>query len=186
MSALKSFTELKQARSKSSNSKSTKNGQNEQDHVGTAALSASFKYPGVEANASIEVRKDAKRGRGLFATKKIARGTVLLKLQPHLAILDKRCLDHLCSSCMMEKPDPAPLRRCSGCKAVYYCNEVRLPNSLADDLCTILTVSAVTGMSESRLDTKKAQVGLRKAARLGQIMQSCRSTRARACSRYSS
>lgn len=75
--------------------------------------------------AVMEVRTSDTAGRSLFAVRAVQPGTVLLRVRPHLAILDKSHLSILCSHCMLDKPDlQEPLRRCSACKAVYYCSLV--------------------------------------------------------------
>jgi hypothetical protein len=73
----------------------------------------------------MEVRTSKTAGRSLFAMRAVPPGTVLLRVPPHLAILDKSHLSILCSHCMLDKPEmQEPLRRCSACKAVYYCSVV--------------------------------------------------------------
>lgn len=74
---------------------------------------------------TLEMRTVPGRGRGLFAKKAIPAGTPLMKIAPHVAILDKQHLPILCSHCKLDKQTGEALRRCSACKAVHYCSEVR-------------------------------------------------------------
>ena len=75
---------------------------------------------------SLDIQEAPCRGRGLFAKRVIEPGSVILKVNPHLAVLDKQHLPLLCSHCMLEKEDTQePLRRCAQCKAVWYCSQVR-------------------------------------------------------------
>lgn len=70
----------------------------------------------------LEIRETPNAGRGLFAKKRISPGTVILHRTPHVALLDKEHLSVLCSNCMRDKG--RPLKRCSGCAAVWYCSTV--------------------------------------------------------------
>lgn len=70
----------------------------------------------------LEIRETPNAGRGLFAKKRISPGTVLLQRTPHVALLDKEHLSVLCSNCMRDRG--RPLKRCSGCAAVWYCSTV--------------------------------------------------------------
>lgn len=72
-----------------------------------------------------EICETPDAGRSLFAKKAVKAGTVLLQVDPHVAILDKAHLPLLCSGCMLDKPE-ITLKRCSICKAVFYCSEVRM------------------------------------------------------------
>lgn len=64
-----------------------------------------------------------------------AKGTTILSLAPHVAVLDTPSLAVRCSSCFLEEedfealPDPIvsrQIRRCTKCKVVSYCGEVSL------------------------------------------------------------
>jgi len=56
-------------------------------------------------------------------------GEILLSVKPHVAALSNQHLEDYCSSCFSPRADS--LRRCTGCKLLYYCDEVcckiRLP-----------------------------------------------------------
>lgn len=70
----------------------------------------------------LEIRETPNAGRGLFAKKRISPGTVILHRTPHVSLLDKEHLAVLCSNCMRDRGKP--LKRCSGCAAVWYCSTV--------------------------------------------------------------
>lgn len=72
-----------------------------------------------------DIRVTSGAGRSLFAKKPFRAGSVLLEVETHISILDKAHLPILCSRCMLDKPADN-LKRCSLCKCVYYCSEVRL------------------------------------------------------------
>ena len=89
----------------------------------TASTSRTL-YP--ELNDTLfEIRETKDAGRSLFARKAFKAGSILLQVDPHVAILDKAHLPILCSKCMLDQPE-VTLRRCSSCKVVYYCSEVGL------------------------------------------------------------
>jgi hypothetical protein len=103
-------------------------------HLGTLAASllnttADSTTPSVLSNSIykldnelLEIRETPDAGRGLFAKKRISPGTVILHRTPHVALLDKEHLAVLCSNCMRDTGKP--LKRCSGCAAVWYCSTV--------------------------------------------------------------
>ena len=90
-----------------------------------AIARCSPKYPNLDIDL-LEIREDSHRGRGMFAKKRLEPGSIFIQMQPHLAMLDKRHLPLLCSHCMLDNKQTQPtLRRCSACKAIFYCSQVR-------------------------------------------------------------
>ena len=51
-------------------------------------------------------------------------GDVLISVKPHVAALSNDNLETYCSNCF--GPGSEPLRRCTGCKAILYCDSVSL------------------------------------------------------------
>lgn len=59
-------------------------------------------------------------GTGLAATSTLTPGSLVLKLHtPNLLLVEKDSLQNVCSYCILERPS---LKRCSGCKVLYYCS----------------------------------------------------------------
>ncbi|KAF9226289.1 SET domain-containing protein [Gyrodon lividus] len=69
----------------------------------------------------LEIRGSEHSGRGLWAQQSFKAGAVILSVEPHLFVLSNQHLDSHCSSCA-KVASTAPLMRCSGCTAVWYCN----------------------------------------------------------------
>lgn len=121
--------------STSSTTSSTTSSDNTSMQIETLATSLMDFKPGQSSNSDtipnsiyklntdlLEIRETVNAGRGLFAKKRISAGTVLIQRTPHVAILDKEHLSILCSNCMRDRG--RPLKRCSGCAAVWYCSVV--------------------------------------------------------------
>ena len=51
-------------------------------------------------------------------------GDVLLSVKPHVAALSNDHLEEYCSNCFAPKPAEGSLKRCAGCKVLYYCDSV--------------------------------------------------------------
>ncbi|KAH7397999.1 hypothetical protein BKA64DRAFT_745539 [Cadophora sp. MPI-SDFR-AT-0126] len=59
-------------------------------------------------------------GTGLAASTPLEPGSLIIKLhKPNLLLIEKDCLQDVCSFCISECPS---LKRCSGCKIPYYCS----------------------------------------------------------------
>ena len=52
---------------------------------------------------------------------------MLISVKPHVAALSNDNLETYCSNCF--GPGSGPLRRCTGCKAILYCDSVSLSSS---------------------------------------------------------
>jgi hypothetical protein len=61
---------------------------------------------------------------GMLKLYNTSTGDVLISVKPHVAALSNDNLETYCSSCF--GPGSGSLRRCTGCKAVLYCDSVRL------------------------------------------------------------
>ncbi|KAJ3553381.1 hypothetical protein NM688_g3643 [Phlebia brevispora] len=70
---------------------------------------------------TLEVRKSAESGRGLYAKDSFGVGSVLISLRPRVAVLSINNLDNHCSWCSNPAPDRG-LKRCTRCRTVYYCD----------------------------------------------------------------
>lgn len=86
---------------------------------------------------NIYTKKTKYAGNGLFASKDIPAGDLILRVdRPFLAVLDSPLLNDACSNCFVWVPqggaaaggdgrDNVILRACTGCKVVRYCGKVR-------------------------------------------------------------
>ncbi|KAF8960017.1 hypothetical protein BDZ97DRAFT_1355582 [Flammula alnicola] len=63
---------------------------------------------------------DSGKERGLYTKYPRRPGDVLLSLKPHVAALSNKNLEEHCSTCFA--PKSGSLRRCTGCKVLYYCD----------------------------------------------------------------
>nr|GAT60413.1 predicted protein [Mycena chlorophos] len=72
----------------------------------------------------LEIRTDALKGRGLWATQNIGAGQTILALPPYAAALSTANLSSHCSACTKPKPasGSSPLKRCTQCRIVHYCD----------------------------------------------------------------
>ncbi|KAF7313995.1 hypothetical protein HMN09_00558000 [Mycena chlorophos] len=72
----------------------------------------------------LEIRTDAVKGRGLWATQNIGAGQTILALPPYAAALSTANLSSYCSACTKPKPasGSSPLKRCTQCRIVHYCD----------------------------------------------------------------
>lgn len=78
-------------------------------------------YPELPSYVTVESRE--KRGRGLFLTKPVKRGTPIVKATPACAILDLNNLNDFCSFCGIDAAHlDKPLLQCSGCKSLKFCS----------------------------------------------------------------
>ncbi|GMF77823.1 unnamed protein product [Aspergillus oryzae] len=69
-------------------------------------------------------------GRGLFASTTIKVGEDVLNItSPFVAVLDTPRLSDTCSGCLGSGPfhHSGPLKNCTGCKVVKYCDRVYTP-----------------------------------------------------------
>lgn len=79
------------------------------------------RYPELPEFVRIEVRSN--RGRGLFVSRAVKKGSVLVKATPACAIFDLNNLADFCSACGVEASHLSkPLLHCSACKSVYFCS----------------------------------------------------------------
>jgi hypothetical protein len=69
------------------------------------------------------IREDAGiKARGLYATKRLKKGSTLVRATPKVAIFDLLNLLHFCSHCGHAADDATKtLKQCTGCRAVQYC-----------------------------------------------------------------
>jgi hypothetical protein len=72
-------------------------------------------------------------GTGLFASKDVAAGELILRLNAEeiYSVLDVKNLDRACENCflLLEAPEDAEeisLMKCSGCERVKYCGQVSI------------------------------------------------------------
>lgn len=73
-----------------------------------------------DVNHTTQVRTQ-KAGNGLAASKLIPAGTPIIKISsPYLILLERAHLESTCSWCFSQTPSNI-LKRCTSCKAVYYC-----------------------------------------------------------------
>ncbi|KIM40724.1 hypothetical protein M413DRAFT_446114 [Hebeloma cylindrosporum] len=70
---------------------------------------------------ALEVRVTEGNGRGIYTKFNRRPGEILFSVKPHIAALSNQHLEEYCSSCFAPKADS--LRRCTGCKLLYYCDE---------------------------------------------------------------
>lgn len=68
-------------------------------------------------------------GRGLAVTEPVAAGTLLIRLDPLISVLDESFLDKACSACFsisksVDETVGKDLRKCSGCGLLSYCSKV--------------------------------------------------------------
>ncbi|KAJ7053363.1 hypothetical protein C8F01DRAFT_1260703 [Mycena amicta] len=70
----------------------------------------------------LEIRTDAKKGRGLWAKRNIGAGQTILALPPYSAALSSDKLPFHCSFCSTPGLASASLKRCTQCQIVYYCD----------------------------------------------------------------
>lgn len=84
----------------------------------------------------VEVRTSPTAGNGLFATKDIGAGELILMIKrPLVGVLDIPRLEDTCSNCFMWSVgsvegglalDKPTVNACTGCKKVKYCSKVCL------------------------------------------------------------
>ena len=84
----------------------------------------------------ISIKKDAHNGKGVFAAKQISLNTPILSVtRPLIVALDTQRLKDTCYHChdwrersfregKNSTRDEVPLKACTGCKVVRYCNKV--------------------------------------------------------------
>lgn len=101
---------------------------------------------------NIYSKKTKNAGNGLFASKDIPAGDLILRVdRPLLAVLDSPHLNDACSNCFVWVPrggaaadgderDNVTLRACTGCKIVRYCGKVG-GNFLVSWACLYVTRS---------------------------------------------
>ncbi|KAL0958187.1 hypothetical protein HGRIS_000350 [Hohenbuehelia grisea] len=119
-----SFSQLRAARQ----TKETKSLVNSQSENSKATTNETFQSAPSDFNAnglysslpaSIEIKTSETHGRGLWLKEPLKAGTVLINTKPRVAVLSNRYLDSHCSACF----EPAsPLKRCTQCQTVYYCD----------------------------------------------------------------
>ncbi|CZT45736.1 uncharacterized protein RSE6_06073 [Rhynchosporium secalis] len=76
-------------------------------------------------NSTLDVDKTCRistpYGIGLAATSALKAGSLIIKLHPpNLLLVEKSSLQTICSFCILES---SSLKRCSGCKILYYCSK---------------------------------------------------------------
>lgn len=68
-------------------------------------------------------------GRGLVTTESFAAGSLLLRLDPLISVLDDALLDKACSACLIpsiavDEVTGKELLKCTGCGFLRYCSKV--------------------------------------------------------------
>jgi len=81
------------------------------------------------ANSRLEVTTSTLLGRGLMVTQGVPAGSLLVRLDPLISVLDDSLLDKACSTCfsMSKSVDESigkELLKCTGCNFVHYCSKV--------------------------------------------------------------
>ncbi|KAI0341475.1 SET domain-containing protein [Trametopsis cervina] len=71
---------------------------------------------------SVNVRKTATRGRGVYATSAFLPGSVISSLRPRVMALSTSALSSYCSNCSGPPSPGAELKRCTRCRTVWYCD----------------------------------------------------------------
>lgn len=92
-------------------------------------------------------------GRGLFASTTIKVGEDVLNItSPFVAVLDTPRLSDTCSGCLGSGPlhHSGPLKNCTGCKVVKYCDRVYTPRHTLSNQHQSLT--SILGMSKKGLE----------------------------------
>lgn len=84
------------------------------------------------ANSRLEVTDSTSLGRGLTVTKDVPAGSLLLRLDPLISVLDDSLLDKACSTCFsisksVDETVGKELLKCTGCNFVHYCSKVPQP-----------------------------------------------------------
>jgi hypothetical protein len=95
----------------------------------SAAVTASTSTKLAGAKAAIAESSPAAAGRGLRATEAIPAGSLIVRLDPLLSVLEDTLLDKACSACFFpsKAADNAAgkdLLKCTACKALWYCSKV--------------------------------------------------------------
>ncbi|ORY22390.1 hypothetical protein BCR39DRAFT_551744 [Naematelia encephala] len=78
----------------------------------------------------LQVRRSEGSGRGIYTTKRIKAGSVLLLSTPRVAVLSTSQLSSTCSGCFLTPQESAlksgqpvqGIKRCQACRATYYCS----------------------------------------------------------------
>ena len=100
--------------------------------MASSAVTASTSTKLSGANVAIESSSAA--GRGLCATQDIAAGSLIVRLDPLLSVLDDALIDKTCSACFapskaVDNVAGKNLLRCTGCQVMWYCSKAnRLPS----------------------------------------------------------
>jgi len=95
----------------------------------TAAVTASTASK--LANSRLEVAESESLGRGLTVTQDVPAGSLLVRLDPLISVLDDALLDKACSTCFsiskaVDEAVGKELLKCTGCNFVRYCSKVFL------------------------------------------------------------
>ena len=86
-------------------------------------------------------------GRSLVVTQAVSAGSLLVRLNPLISVLDDSLLDKACSACFVSSKSVDPtygkeLMKCTGCRFLHYCSKVDSPQPL----------KLTAGMSEEGLE----------------------------------
>jgi len=90
-------------------------------------------------NSKVTIITNDDSGRGLQTTQSITGGSLLVRLDPLISVLDESMLDKACSHCFvisksLDATIGKELLKCTGCGFLRYCSKVRPPsfcNSIA-------------------------------------------------------
>jgi hypothetical protein len=81
------------------------------------------------SNSRVKVDSSNGLGRGLTATQPISAGSLLLRLDPLVSVLDNEILPQACSTCFsvsktIDNTAGKELLKCTGCGMLRYCSKV--------------------------------------------------------------
>src|ERR1700735_1140401 len=84
------------------------------------------------SGSRLKLETSTPTGRGLVCPDPAAAGTLLLRLDPLISILDTPFLDKACSTCFTPSktvdPTGSDLQYCTGCGIMRYCSRVTTPS----------------------------------------------------------
>src|SRR5208282_4182194 len=87
------------------------------------------------SRVKIDDSKSASLGRGLSVTQSTPAGSLLVRLDPLISVLDNALLDKACSTCFspsktVDEKVGKELFKCTGCGILRYCSKVPHPPTL--------------------------------------------------------
>jgi hypothetical protein len=97
----------------------------------SAAVTASTATKLAGAKVAVAESSPAGAGRGLRATEAIRAGSLIVRVDPLLSVLDDALLDKACSGCFAasratDNVAGKDLLKCTGCSILWYCSKVPL------------------------------------------------------------